>query len=85
MENFKIMECLESSHHLDEVPPHITFFKEGGPLSVINYLLIDISSIGVLHDDTKRLTRFFKKGLLVCYNIGVSKEKSDSEKARFNT
>lgn len=49
------MESLESSHNLDEDIPYLLLFNVGLPLLIVAYFLKDISIIGVLHDQAKKM------------------------------
>ena len=66
MEDVYVMEGFESEHHLKmlrvylyEYFPDIVFFDECALFLVFLYLLIEVSIVRVLHDDTMDISYFY--------------------------
>lgn len=54
MQDFPIMQSLETANNLYEDVPYLLLLDVGLPFLITAYLLEDIAIVGVLHDKTTR-------------------------------
>ena len=53
VEDFELMEGLESTNHMYEEFPNVALLEELGSSGVLYYFHIEVSSVGILHYDTE--------------------------------
>lgn len=71
MANFEVVQSLEATDDLDEVMPN-HFFTESGIWFLFQVdELKNVATIGIFHDDAKRVGSVFKKGFFVANDIGM--------------
>lgn len=51
MKYIEIMKCFEADDGLNENTPNLIFLKELFLLLVVDYLLVEVTVVGKLHDD----------------------------------
>ena len=51
MEDVEVMQSLQSDDSLDEHGPNLAFLEELLPLLALDYLLVEVTVVGELHDD----------------------------------
>lgn len=78
MVDLQIMESFKPPDHLYEEFPNVLLVEEGGSLAVLHDPLVHIASVRVLHDDTQRLSGFFKERLLVRNNVRMSRSHGET-------
>lgn len=76
MQNIEFVQTFQSHHNLNKHPPYILFLKLSVGFLVLNYLLIEVSIVGELHNNAtlwKILPQGigFDKGMLVAYDVGA--------------
>jgi hypothetical protein len=70
MHDLPHVESSQAPHNLNEDIPNFLLFYVCLPLLVVTDLLIEISIICKLHDQTQALTRIIDEGLFVTNDIG---------------
>lgn len=73
MENFALMESVESFHNLDENRPDFTLREESACFLMLTNFLIDITPICIIHDQTQTTRGIFEEDLPITNNVGMTK------------
>jgi len=73
------MQGLESSEHVDDVPPDEALRDVAALLAVAVDFLEYIASSGVLHDYAQRLLLLIVEGLLVADDVGAVDRGEDAD------
>ena len=55
MQNFHVMKTMKSFNNLNEVLPDFGLVKEGSHIFVLIDLLVEIATIGILHNDAESI------------------------------
>lgn len=69
--NLHVVQGLNSSYNLNKVLPHLFLRQVLASLFVADDLVVQVSTVGKLHDDTERAGLIVKESFLVCDDVHV--------------
>lgn len=72
MEDLAVVQGFEASRQLDERVPDLILSELSCLLFVILYLVVDITTLSELHDNTKRARSLIEECFLICDDIFVA-------------